>query len=365
MTAPIPSLETDGVKHGALATDEASESLSQLSVTSAQLESSDQVLLDSAFKATMATVTRKGKPNRRALTASKEHRKRPSYFLRLPPELRNRLYEEAFNTTVSFSQGYNRPPRWYKNNGIVLACRQTYTESIGLYCICHTFNFSSSGPKEMAKSCATWLRNIKGEHRKLIQHIELDTLSQFVVRWHYLGYAASMGYAASGWYEPPDRATRVSHLIAEIAQKTIDMVHRITDVSSKVLKASIIKPTWSVEEEFPYDIAYTATPLETLDEHWKKMDEQTQQPGEWEDLDSFQQGVWGGWQSEDMPDEEYLPDEDGWNHGWMDGQDYQTGELIDHTPLQSEDWGGLLPEHVSDRDEELHLRPFAGTLGTM
>ncbi|PIA89163.1 hypothetical protein CB0940_06781 [Cercospora beticola] len=341
MTAPIPSLETDGVKHRASATDEASESLSQLSVAHAQPKSLVQVPPNNAFKMTIATVTRKGKPKRRALTASKQYRKRPSYFLRLPPELRNRIYEEAFNTTVSFSQSYKRPPKWYKNNGIVLACKQTYTDSIGLYYICHKFNFSSSGPEEMAKFCTTWLRNIKGEYRKLIRHIELDTFSQVVVRLHY------MSYASSGWYGPPDRATCFSNLVAEFAQTTIDMVHRITDVSSAALKALIIKPLWSAKD-FPFEFAYTVTPLETLDEHWKKMNEPAEQPLEWKTLGAFQNEGWGGWQSE------YVPDYDEWDHGWMDGQDHQSDELTDRTPLQSEDWGGLLLEHVSDQDEGLH-----------
>ncbi|PPJ60718.1 hypothetical protein CBER1_03474 [Cercospora berteroae] len=349
MTAPNTSLGTDGIKHETPATDEASEWLSRLSFAPAQHKSSVEIPLDSASKVTMSTETRKGKPNRRALTASKQHRKRPSYFLRLPPELCNRIYEEAFNTTVTFSQSYNRPPKWHKNNGIVLVCRQTHRESIGLYYICHTFNFSGSDNKDLAKFCITWLRNIKGEHRKLIRHIELDTFSLVLVRLHY------SSYAASGWYGPPDRATCFSNLVAEFAQTTIDMVHRTTDVSSVALKALIIKPLWSAKD-FPYEVTYTVTPVETLDEHWKKMNEQTQQPGEWEDLGAFQDGVCGGLQ--------YVPDDDEWQQRWMDGQDHWTDDLIDRTPLQSEDWGGLLLEYVPDQDEELHMRPFAETLET-
>ena len=145
---------------------------------------------------------------------------------------------------------------------IVLACKQIYRESIGIYYSCHTFGFSDArDAAAMSNFCVDWLRRIKEEHRKQIQRIEFDTMT--------LGHVKGHLSRETPWNGDRPRERLFPSIVAEAAQRTIDTVLETAEVQPEVLKASIMKETDSRGRE----IVFTATPRKDMEEHWVHIEE--------------------------------------------------------------------------------------------
>lgn len=207
-------------------------------------------------KSTTAMATKEDSPQ----TAS------PPSFFKLPPELRNRIYEEAFDTTVTRTPLHRRLEASEGNHGIVLACKQTYCEAIGLYYSCSTFKFSGeSDAFWMIQLCVEWLGNMWRAHRGMIERIEFDTLSMDIVKGQYQEEAL----------KDAGRATRekcLSSRIADTAFHMIETVHRHFLLRIGVIETSIMKQTKPGNLKH-YEVVYTGAPIQALEDHWKVVDE--------------------------------------------------------------------------------------------
>ncbi|GIZ41181.1 hypothetical protein CKM354_000449600 [Cercospora kikuchii] len=190
----------------------------------------------------------------------------PPSFFKLPPELRNRIYEEAFNTTVTRTRRDRSLVASEGNHGIVLACKQTYSEAIGLCYSCNTFKFSGeSDAFWLVQLCVEWLGDMWRAHRGMIGRIELDTLSLDIVKGQYQEEAR----------KDAGRATRekcLSSRIADTAFHMIETVHRRFDLRIGVLEASIMKQTKPGNLK-RYEIVFTDAPIRALEDHWKVVDQ--------------------------------------------------------------------------------------------
>ena len=97
-----------------------------------------------------------------------------SPFLRIAAELRNRIYEETFDTRVDLTTATPLKSGY----GIVLACKQTHAEALGLYYSTHKFRFTEDLRLCFLDTrCEQWIMNIGHKGMKLVKHIELDLTS--------------------------------------------------------------------------------------------------------------------------------------------------------------------------------------------
>lgn len=89
-------------------------------------------------------------------------------LFRLPAEIRNSIYELAFENEVVFvgTKIKKKPQARAKVQGILLACKQTYAETLQLHFSISTFQFDNKN------RIMQWLRNIGLQHRILITQIE-------------------------------------------------------------------------------------------------------------------------------------------------------------------------------------------------
>ncbi|KAI5363255.1 hypothetical protein Slin14017_G069360 [Septoria linicola] len=143
-----------------------------------------------------------------------------SPFFRLAAELRNRIYKEAFDCTIPIAHA-NIPPE-QADNGIVLACKQTYTESIGLYYSTHTFQFSDS-------------HGFSG-----MQAVERDWM--------------------------PQSGHSLEARLAESCLRNLKLHSGLLSRPDVVAEAAIRSPT-IVHKDARYTIVYTSTPEKTFQEH--------------------------------------------------------------------------------------------------
>lgn len=180
-----------------------------------------------------------------------------SPFLRIAAELRNRIYEEAFSTTViltpksttSLDSGY----------GIILACKQTCDEATGLYYSSHTFRFrgAQGDPFKIKDRCIDWLAAIGSKHREMLKRVEIDTASA--------RHTSHMVF-------PADTHGRQMISLdslgggAVMAAIMIEQVRGTRSVRSDVVFVSIYSPLGWHETGKP-SVVFTATPKETLKEH--------------------------------------------------------------------------------------------------
>ena len=101
-------------------------------------------------------------------------------FLRLSAELRNRIYEEAFDGTIISDTATITPLD--SGYGIILACKQTYAEALGLYYNTHAFRFSNDsygGLDDIINRCDRWLGTIGQDSAQILKRIELDLAPRF------------------------------------------------------------------------------------------------------------------------------------------------------------------------------------------
>ena len=97
-----------------------------------------------------------------------------SDLLKLPPEIRNMIYQWTFQGSVVKIQhqgghGYGPSPRKSTATGLVLACKQIHAESIRMYYALATFSFGYG-----TAYCVKMWRNLIGPDRAaLVQDIRL------------------------------------------------------------------------------------------------------------------------------------------------------------------------------------------------
>lgn len=185
-----------------------------------------------------------------------------SPFLRLAAELRNRIYEEAFDTTIIITSGKdqrmsasrmstsrmaNARPVGF-NNGIILACQQTHSEAIGLYYSTHTFRFQYYP----LRGLIDWIEAIGFERINLVKHVELDCATMFNI---------SASYAAVY----PDHLANVAKIAETAFRRIRDQVYLPQGL---LIAARILSPLGS-DAQGKYLIVSTTTPKETLEEQMK------------------------------------------------------------------------------------------------
>ncbi|KAK5111469.1 hypothetical protein LTR62_004921 [Meristemomyces frigidus] len=87
-----------------------------------------------------------------------------SPLLALPPELRNLIYEHAFDR---FSARFEFA-KWYPPPGILLSCKQVYHESLSIFYATAAFRSTSRNLIEQR------LLRLRRRHRKLVSRLQLD-----------------------------------------------------------------------------------------------------------------------------------------------------------------------------------------------
>lgn len=151
----------------------------------------------------------------------------PSPLLRLPAELRNRIYHEVLarppgseKPTYHLSNGHMTPP-------LVRTCHQIRNESIGIWCDNTTFLFSDPA------LCIRLLSRLEDKHIDLISEMRYDTseVCTSATSWR------------SAFRELPglDEDTKLESLRDELAKRGIT-------VRTSVLKAKIViscRPSWT------------------------------------------------------------------------------------------------------------------------
>lgn len=157
-----------------------------------------------------------------------------SPFLRLAAELGKRIYEEAFETTIIIRRktadaGDAGPVDF--NNGVILACKQTHAEAIGLYYSTHVFRLTlhSQGinrNRSLEAFCINWLGSMENKHFRLLKHIELD-------------FATLYDISMSKWRT----STRYFHIIiAYLAESTLNRVRERCGLHDALFTVTILSP---------------------------------------------------------------------------------------------------------------------------
>jgi hypothetical protein len=183
---------------------------------------------------------------------SHQNKSASSPFLRLSAELRNQIYEEAFSGTVIFDTATTTMTAPLDAGySIILACKQTYIEALGLYYITHTFRFSNKSrdiAKSIKKRCDQWLSIIGPHNAQLVKRIELDlapVLRTFPSR------------RKSIYAQWSDRKTL--DLLAVVATGCINAQASAHKLLDGIVVASICSP---LDGEY-----YTSTPRKMLEQH--------------------------------------------------------------------------------------------------
>ena len=182
----------------------------------------------------------------------------PFPFLRLSAELRNRIYEEAFDGTIISDTATITPLD--SGYGIILACKQTYAEALGLYYINHTFRFTGNwGYGTIGRSllairnrCDHWLREMRPDNIQLMERIQLDLAPAL---------RASLPVRKSAF--PQWRERQHLDCVADVAASYIQGLVKDHKLRDGVVVASICSP---LDGNY-----YTSTPMKTLEEHWEAL----------------------------------------------------------------------------------------------
>jgi len=132
---------------------------------------------------------------------------RTSSFLHLPAELRNRIYEAAFQSCVFAIRtgpllkvcGGVFARTWIRTPGMLLACKQTCAETIDFYYELSTFG---SG---WVIDLANWLQELPKERQMQIRHLryqEIDNTLKFPLsdlqrEWIHFNNADSLARVAT------------------------------------------------------------------------------------------------------------------------------------------------------------------------
>ena len=177
-----------------------------------------------------------------------------SPFLRIAAELRNRIYEEAFSTTVTLTP--TSTTSLESGYGIILACKQTCDEATGLYYGSHTFHFCGGEGQllQIRPRCDDWLAAIGSKRRTMLKRVELDLAQED--RVHYAGFLAAGG----------TQDLSLVHFDATYAAIQIKHLSLWRSLRDGVAVVSIITPL-SIAEDGTCSTVYTTTPEKTLEKH--------------------------------------------------------------------------------------------------
>ncbi|USW57317.1 hypothetical protein Slin15195_G106360 [Septoria linicola] len=177
-----------------------------------------------------------------------------SPFFRLAAEPRNRIYEEAFDCTIPIAHA-NIPPE-QADDGIVLACKQTYTESIGLYCSTHTFQSSDShgfSGMQAVERCLDWKDTIGERLFGWVKHIQINATDPRVPEQGYRDWMPQSGHSLEA-------------RLAESCLRKLKLHSGLLSRPEVVAEAAIRSPT-IVYKDARYTFVYTSTPEKTFQEH--------------------------------------------------------------------------------------------------
>ncbi|KAK4494394.1 hypothetical protein PRZ48_014692 [Zasmidium cellare] len=94
-----------------------------------------------------------------------------SRLMSLAPELRNRIYEFVFEdeTVTLKAKSTNNPEGRSRVPGVLLACKQTYIESLQIFFNKSIFLFTSM------QKLSAWMRNIGPQNRRCVAHVDFRT----------------------------------------------------------------------------------------------------------------------------------------------------------------------------------------------
>ena len=157
-----------------------------------------------------------------------------SPLLRLPPELRNRIYNMVLeNQEISLRDHYCAKRRHFVviPTGLLLACHQTYKECIEM--------FYSTAMFTARADSGEWLADLPRKYARLLRSVTYDTASLVPVRderYHWAGY------------------------LPELAERTIHNVTYALERRGVVLREGTIKASIRTCEG---NVVWTSTPMAT------------------------------------------------------------------------------------------------------
>jgi len=164
--------------------------------------------------------------------------KHQSPLMRLPPELRNLISTALFSanetTLENVKWDLTRAKHRVPLPGIVLACQQTYQESIGLYYL--TITFVSSDSIEII----SWYNGLPKKYARLVRNMRYDVVAQFKGR-------------SSRWQSQPKSAVFAQNMINNIGNQL--GARAIGAFGAEALEASI-----RMKRD---EILWTSTPVKT------------------------------------------------------------------------------------------------------
>ncbi|KAK3721386.1 hypothetical protein LTR37_003262 [Vermiconidia calcicola] len=109
------------------------------------------------------------------------HPQMDSPLFGLPQELRDKIYGYVFEMGLIHVNRSRCPKR---SGGIMMACYQTYQETIGLYYKHTVFSFDGvGGPSNIDNidHMFTWLKSLPNKHRNLVHKVEVSVNWSLVV----------------------------------------------------------------------------------------------------------------------------------------------------------------------------------------
>jgi hypothetical protein len=175
---------------------------------------------------------------RSLITTSTQENQKNSPFLRLPPELRNKIYELALDEgTVQMRRRYLAPPSFLAQHdkhgpqNLVLTCRQIHHEALPLlYKLC-TFVFDQGS----LDNGTTWKL-----HRKACKRIRVMRISGHeVAKWCEAdGYGGTYSKALRGMHGK--RMTALERVCVE-RQRGLGSTWRVAEVVQHVFSDSVLE----------------------------------------------------------------------------------------------------------------------------
>jgi len=113
----------------------------------------------------------------------------PPSLMTLPPELRNRIYEDVFANqpvSIEYQEAHKDAPVTCNTKsvtpGILLASRKTYIEAIGIYYALSTFTFSEHHHFRSFRTLYTWLNSIPKQNVAVMTDVRYDATPRLTSR---------------------------------------------------------------------------------------------------------------------------------------------------------------------------------------